>query len=948
MSKNLHGVENTERGKNISQTTKDDQRIEELIFGILTSADTPLFARALSVILFAVGALIMSTGLMLGAIIFFLIMLPFGWVSKRKQKPLRNVPKHIANLVSKDPMTKKKPAGEIYIGVERKTGRQLWLSHEEDNMHSSVFGGTGSGKTEFFVSTVWHYLTIGSGVFSIDPKGDVKYPHQVGKMARMLGRDHDLTMVSYLTKLEEDEDGYSVPSQTNRLNLISGDWVTEREILFDLMPESEGQNSNFIENAKVLIETHLRALSMLRDQGVTVPNISMLGKLINNPNYLFAYLGLGEPLREDPIEPIYYHRLGQNQNFAESVERIIRAFSGNPELTYSENIKNAEFERQAGFVISNTMKVINVFSVQFESIFNNTASDVTYIELLKERRLHVELLPSLTKAKDTTQLLGKLATAGMKQALAANIPATMEGASYSVLNSLPSASRQLYPLIFDEYGAIRSEHSELIFTQGRSFNVAARIGTQDKQGGEGASEAERKVFGQILNNTFLTVGMRVDDPDHTGKFLVSKGHKIHLNITEGYDTELGGRSLGTVSKGSSSYKEIDVVSSRDLAQQSVGEAHAFYAGEVARVKTPYVDLDLDNNAQLNINRLVLFRLPSLEDLARHSGIYADFEKYSANLCDNTIRYDFRSIPEVTTFMEYQEQFQDKMQGYEIEELYTGNLMQFILLHYNALKQSEMNLDKTQAAYLNKQVQLQQNTIDAFNFYAPIPGSDTSDQGEYEEVQDNQEVIEGEFANTVLAIGALIDEEEERNEGNKAKRTLYEMDLTSIHEQDSHVQSLQEKGSQALFVALSEDDRMRNEVICNMTEQSSLEPKTKFNSVQDFLRKRYTDFDFGVVLNHTGDNLETFNKATQQSTELSEPATKILRRGRPPTVEPGVFKRSTKNTATTKPISESVHESQPEELSTTQETQPLQDNISIDYTGQRQPIAPTLVDEDDED
>ena len=401
MKKPFHGVKDQTRGKDVSDTIAESRTIWQMLLDFATGSNTPFITRCVGLLLFLAGTAGQQVSMQLIGLSVVLFFLPFAPFSRHKQQALHHIPKHLSKVIKKDPLTDKAPDGEIYCGVDRFDKRQLWLSHREDNMHTSVFGGTGSGKTEYFVSVDWHYLTCGSGAFNTDPKGDVKFPHQVYYMARMLGREQDLTLVSYNTKDSLAEDGFPAPRQTNRLNLINGDWGTEKEILVSLMAESEGNNASFIDNAKILIEVHLRALSILRDRGYVIPSVKLLGTYVNNLNYLFAYLGKGEPLPDDPVPAEAYASLGQIPNFRETVERFIRAVNGDPEQSWKENRKKEELGRQAGFVLSNTMKVINVFAVNFERIFNNPASDVSYIEMLKERRIHLELLPSLTKSRET-------------------------------------------------------------------------------------------------------------------------------------------------------------------------------------------------------------------------------------------------------------------------------------------------------------------------------------------------------------------------------------------------------------------------------------------------------------------------------------------------------------------------------------------------------------------
>ena len=92
-----------------------------------------------------------------------------------------------------------KPQGILFLGNEKGSGDELWLSGKDAGTHMLFLGTTGAGKTEGLKSIVSNALSWGSGFIYIDGKADTDLWASIYALARRFGRDDDLFVLNYLT-----------------------------------------------------------------------------------------------------------------------------------------------------------------------------------------------------------------------------------------------------------------------------------------------------------------------------------------------------------------------------------------------------------------------------------------------------------------------------------------------------------------------------------------------------------------------------------------------------------------------------------------------------------------------------------------------------------------------------------------------------------------------------
>lgn len=92
---------------------------------------------------------------------------------------------------------------KTYLGESFETGKSLYLTNEQREMHTLVVGSTGSGKSEsVMLPAIAHDIKHGKGMIIIDGKGDLELYHKLRWIVNRAGRIEDFYYFS-LNHIEE-------------------------------------------------------------------------------------------------------------------------------------------------------------------------------------------------------------------------------------------------------------------------------------------------------------------------------------------------------------------------------------------------------------------------------------------------------------------------------------------------------------------------------------------------------------------------------------------------------------------------------------------------------------------------------------------------------------------------------------------------------------------------
>ena len=494
--------------------------------------------------------------------------------------------------------------GVVYIGNERKTNKELWLSIEDILNHIMIFGATGAGKSELMLSFAFIYIATGSGVFYIDPKASIKMNAQFQVMARMCGRDDDFRLMNFMTAgmptrhKRPDRWPTRRTNSTNQLSFLPKDGCVQ--LIASLMPKSDGPNAIFSQNAMTLLTGLMYALVYLRDKGEI--ELSM--------GTVRAYLS-----RDRAVD------LSQRTDIPEQHIMGLRTFLDS--MGYKPGIPMDKQPRQFGEQYS---YAANYFNQAFTSlidtyreIFETTAGDIDMIDVIVNRRIVLALLPSLEKSPQECETLGKINLSAVRHAISIGLGDRPEGTVDSSVLSLPMTADFPFASITDEYAAISVPGYAEVATQGRGIGIAAIVGTQDIYG---IRETDPKGCGQLVANTRLKAFGRVSDKDTMELLdtLAGEGYAaVQQRMTRQNRREPGAQTINYQNDTDVAINKVRRMDQFDVQRQTQGEYHLFLDGRLIRARTFYGNIPLEPETELRLNRMVRPKRPDVRRLSMKYG-----------------------------------------------------------------------------------------------------------------------------------------------------------------------------------------------------------------------------------------------------------------------------------------------------------------------------------------
>lgn len=488
-----------------------------------------------------------------------------------------------------------KAKGVFYVGQEHGSGKQLWLKTTDILTHMLVFGTTGSGKTEYLVSMAFNALALGSGFFYVDPKGAPKLPFQVFTMCRMLGRDDDFRVMNYNTggKSVALNSPKRMSNTQNPFAFAAADAI--QQLIVSLIPKTEGGNSIFSQNAQVVISGIIYGLVDLRDKKYLQLSTSTINDYLN--------LSLADTLARDA-------RLSEKA--ANQVKTALRTVGWREEVSLEDQMKsNKALNEQFGYARAYFGLFLNQLGYTYGYIFNHQIGEMDMQDLIMQRRILVVILPSLEKSPQELESLGKITLSSVRNATAVGLGDKLQGTAEDVLQSLPTDSPYPFLSITDEYAAIPTPGYAEVLTQGRGLGVAAIVASQDWAGIE---ESDKKGAQQIAANTKFKVCMKLEDPKGTWELFKALAGQVLTMRTQGYENDAGSLSGAYYDALSSKAELEDRLHIRDLQEQTEGEFHAFFNGEIVRGSGFYANPMIESSSQLRIPQMLPVLEPEITDI----------------------------------------------------------------------------------------------------------------------------------------------------------------------------------------------------------------------------------------------------------------------------------------------------------------------------------------------
>lgn len=361
--------------------------------------------------------------------------------------------------------------GSFFLGNEMDTGRELWIGRGDALTHMLVLGTTGAGKTETLVSFAFNYLAKGSGLTYVDPKAAPRLAAQIYTMCRIMGRDDDFLLLSYMADKKAQEamrlKGHmrTPLRQSNTQNPFAHGTANQlTQLLFALMPEEGNGNAIFSNNAQTLISGLLFVLVEMRDRGEIPLSISIIRK------YLMSLAEIDALARRTDL----------------SEKSILALRAGLATVGWDMSRQLAQqpknFAEQYGYARAYFGRALSLLVDNYGRVFKTTHGEIDAVDVITSRRIYVTLIPSMDKDPRELKNLGQICLSSIRNACAVGLGDVVQGRLSDVLGSLPTDAATPFGMVVDEYAAIETPGFEILLTQGRGLGIAVTVASQDFAG----------------------------------------------------------------------------------------------------------------------------------------------------------------------------------------------------------------------------------------------------------------------------------------------------------------------------------------------------------------------------------------------------------------------------------------------------------------------------------
>jgi hypothetical protein len=381
-----------------------------------------------------------------------------------------------------DPLARKPGIG-LFMGTDPK-GKEAWLDSNAIRQHLLVLGTTGSGKTEFLLSMVSGALSWGSGAVFVDGKGDISLFSKVMVQAHAFGREEDVLVLNFMTGQKDD----GIVSNTfNPFARATADEITH--LVVDLMDEAGGDGSMWKGRATAMLTAVVRYLVWKRDTEGARLNIADIR------DHLAIRRIIGMAL--DPACPV-------------PVRKSVRSYlTSLPGFNEDRGYKQAQTTLdQHGYLEMQFTKILGSLADVYGHIFcPEGAPEIDMVDVVRNRRVLVVLLPALAKSGDEVANLGKIVVGALRSMMGAVLGKGIEGSWEQVVQNDGNRNDSPYLCILDEVGYYTTPGLAIMSAQARSLGFGMVFASHDERSltfGDGRAAAS------ILGNTGTKVFMRQD------------------------------------------------------------------------------------------------------------------------------------------------------------------------------------------------------------------------------------------------------------------------------------------------------------------------------------------------------------------------------------------------------------------------------------------------------
>lgn len=474
--------------------------------------------------------------------------------------------------------------GTFYIGNDRVSGEEVWLTNRDAGVHMLVLGTTGSGKTEMLLGLCQNALNQGSGFMFVDGKAQDKIAFKIQDLCRARGRDDDVLILNFMTGAR-DIIGAQANKITNTMNPFSyGSSGMISQIVVGLMASGGGGDDMWKDRAISFVEAISPPLTYLRDNYGLILDVNEYRKYFELDRLeemcwkgAEKYPGLSQVL--DPITNYLINLPGYD-------EKKVGKKGGQGDDT----------KLQHGYITMQLVRAFTSLADTYGHIVRVPLGEVYFPDLVKQRRILIAMLPSLEKTPSETANIGKIIVTALRNIMAEGLGSTLEGSRDDLDNDDGKALLPPYVVILDEYGYYAVKGFAVAFAQARSLGFVCVVGGQDLASFQRESKEEAV---SICGNTRIKAFGSIEDPDQTMDFVIKTSGKALIAETGNYEGDMGMFSMKYADQLNIHLKSVERVDPSDIKEQIEGQFTFVWRSRVIRAQTYYVNPKKVSKVQLN-------------------------------------------------------------------------------------------------------------------------------------------------------------------------------------------------------------------------------------------------------------------------------------------------------------------------------------------------------------
>ena len=501
-------------------------------------------------------------------LIFILIFIITYYVFYREEFPVEKPKKYFF--------------GDCYfLGNEKHTNKEIWVSNDDMKTHILMFGSTGSGKTESLISIAYNALLQSSGFIYVDGKGDNILFSKIFSMVRYMSREDDLLLINFMTGAKDitKKKDYNLSNTMNPFSYGSSSMLSQ--LIISLMESNSSSNDSDMWKGRaiVFVESLMKILVVMRDHGLILLDA-------NSIRYYFdlhkiEYIVFDKKFIINEKEAIDISKF--KDSIFEPMKNYLNTLPGFH--ISNKNKQSSQTYEQHGFITMQLTRIFGSLADTYGHIMRHKLAEVDMKDVVLNRRILIVLLPALEKSSDELSNLGKIIVATLKMMMVSCLGEKVDGEYYNLIENKESNANNPYLCILDEYGYYAVKGFSIIPAQARSLGFSMIFAGQDLPALQKVSKEEAATIGA---NSNIKISMKLEDPKETWDFFMKTAGESYVAHISGFSNDKG--LYNTYTKNNTARLEkrtrIDFL---DLKEQTKGEGHIFFKSNIIRYNNFYIN-----------------------------------------------------------------------------------------------------------------------------------------------------------------------------------------------------------------------------------------------------------------------------------------------------------------------------------------------------------------------